>query len=128
MKAVKIHIYLNTVILPRRHLDDTDIGHDIIETMIGDNEEVKECELVGRGEPVYEEFQQTGAEARAARSEVGLLGGSARTRSRKVPDMVKYRCRIITMEVVEGVVGSDAIEQEALPPGEIVDAELVQEN
>jgi hypothetical protein len=141
MKNVKIHIYLNTVILPKRDGDDTDIGHDIIECEIGDNEEVKELELVTRGEPVYTQDLETRQEAidraemvSGSRGLVQQLGGVftgntspvPRQRNRKVPNAVKYRCRIITMEVIENVVDGDT-NPGALESGEIVDAEVVKE-
>ena len=121
-----------TTILPDRNLGDDETGHDIIDVDIGENEEIKEVELVKAGAAYRRRMQTTGEalksvelweDGQAVVREMGAEPaphpkGQPRMVNERVKGYSQWRYRLVTLE---------QIDVDALEAGEeITDAEVVE--
>lgn len=129
MRLARIHIYFGTAILPDRNLGDEETGHDSIEVEIGENEQVKEVELVKQG-PAYERREETDAEFEQRTDPdwqdevdrtVRQLGGTRvpTSLSKKMVNVRKqgyssFRYRFVTLEEIDHVQGDDVTDAEVV--------------
>jgi hypothetical protein len=148
MRVARIHIRLGTCQLPDRDLGDNEVAHDIIQVEIGDNEEIKEVELVKQG-AVYRRRMQTQEEAVQSVElwEDGQTIGRElvsdfesaphpKGRPRMVNERIKgwhsYRYRLVTLEITETaelgvgeevvdaqIVNTEHDEERVLGPGDL---------
>lgn len=126
MRRAIIHMRFGTTLLPRIEESDDQTHHHTVEIDIGDNEEVKELELVKLG-PAYQQRMQTDEEAEQSRElwEDGQIIGRELSSSftpsprpsgpRRINERIKgvdrYRYRLVTLEQVEEVVDAHVIEE-----------------